>query len=520
MRGWFSSNFKLCLSCIQILIDVARNMSELAAFNERISDLFRLRALQSHLSWDQQTKMPPEGASARGEMMAWLARKHHQSLTDEDLGRIISSLEKQDLSPDDQANVRLMRREYDKASLIPEELVNRMTKASSDAFMAWQEAKSNSDMNSFLPHLRTLIDLTKEKISYLGVESTPYDVLLDDYEVGMGVKDYDPFFSNIRQRLVPLFQAIQSSSTKIPEWPDSAIIPESEQESFCQNVINEIGFDLQAGRVDRAPHPFCSGLWPGDTRLTTRFDETQPFSSIYAAMHEAGHGLYEQGLNQNFAFSPRGQAVSLGVHESQSRFWENMVGRSQSFWDVAHSWYHECFHSKPDYDKSSLYNLVNQVKPSYIRVEADEISYNFHIMLRYEIEKKIFNDNLPVEKIEETWNDLFEDYFGIEVDCASNGCLQDVHWAYAAFGYFPTYTLGNVYAAQLYEAMQEDLGDLNQIISNGDWTPMKTWLNEKIHIHGSLMEPTELIEQATGKKPDSEPFLKYLESKFSQIYQL
>ena len=177
-------------------------------------------------------------------------------------------------------------------------------------------------------------------------------------------------------------------------------------------MINEIGFDLQAGRVDRAPHPFCSGLWQEILGWTTRFDETQPFSSIYAAMHEAGHGLYEQGLNQNFAFSPRGQAVSLGVHESQSRFWENMVGRSQSFWDVAHSWYHECFHSKPDYDKSSLYNLVNQVKPSYIRVEADEISYNFHIMLRYEIEKKIFNDNLPVEKIEETWNDLFEDYFG------------------------------------------------------------------------------------------------------------
>ena len=295
---------------------------------------------------------------------------------------------------------------------------------------------------------------------------------------------------------------------------------ESEQESFCQNVINEIGFDLKAGRVDRAPHPFCSGLWPGDTRLTTRFDENQPFSSIYAAMHEAGHGLYEQGLNQDFAFCPRGQAVSLGVHESQSRFWENMVGRSESFWDVAHSWYDECFSSKPEFDKSSLYNLVNQVKPSYIRVEADEISYNFHIMLRYEIEKKIFNENLPIEKIEETWNNLFEDYFGIKVDCASNGCLQDVHWAYAAFGYFPTYTLGNVYAAQLYEAMQEDLGDLNQVIAKGDWTPMKTWLNEKIHIHGSLMEPTELIEKATGKEPDSEPFLKYLESKFSQIYQL
>ncbi len=495
-------------------------MLEIEEFTTMVKDIYRIGALESHLSWDHQTQMPVKGAAARAEMMAWLGREHHRRLVAPRMGELLDSLENQELNPDDSANIREMRRTYDLATKLSEDHVSNFSKACSEAFMVWQQSKQDANLETFIPHLEKLVTLTKEKIAMLGVKTTPYDVLLDEYEVGMTVADYDPLFARIRSRLVPLLQRIRQSDVVIPSLPVGATFTEKGQLQFCRKVVEQMGFDLDAGRIDKAAHPFCSGLWPGDTRFTTRFDEKDPFSCLYAVMHEAGHGLYEQGLDSNFAFTPRGNAISLGVHESQSRFWENQIGRTENFWTVARPWFTEIFPGVADLNEEQLNLLTNEVKADFIRVEADEITYNLHIMLRYEIEKMIFNEGLSVDKIEETWDRLFYEWFGIEVPNPAMGCIQDVHWAYGAFGYFPTYTLGNMYAAQLSEKMVESTGPIDEIISSKDWSSMKRWLTDNVHRHGSLYRPADLLLQATGKAPDPEPFLNYIEEKFTRLYQL
>ena len=345
-------------------------------------------------------------------------------------------------------------------------------------------------------------------------------VLLDEYEVGMTVADYDPLFAGLKKRLVPLLAKIMKSDVKIPSLPEEMNFSVKAQEEFCNRVSKAMGFDFEAGRMDISTHPFCAGLWPDDTRFTTRFDEKDPFSCLYAVMHESGHGLYEQGLPRDHNYSPVGMAVSLGVHESQSRFWENQIGRTSEFWDIAMPWFREQFPGCPDWDSETLDLVANEVKPDFIRVEADEVTYNLHIMIRYEIEKMIFNEGLAVEEIPETWNKMMKDWFGIEVPNDSLGCLQDIHWSMGAFGYFPTYTLGNLYAAQLLQSMSDELGDIGEIISSGDWSSMLTWLRTRIHQNGSLMTPSQLIESATGRAPSPEDFLNYVEIKYSKLYKL
>jgi carboxypeptidase Taq len=281
-----------------------------------------------------------------------------------------------------------------------------------------------------------------------------------------------------------------------------------------------MGFDFDAGRMDASTHPFSAGLWPGDTRFTTRFDELDPFSCLYAVMHETGHALYEQGLSNEHSMTPRGGAVSLGVHESQSRFWENQVGRTPAFWKAVLPVFNEHFPDAPKWDAVTLNRIANTVSTGFIRVEADEVTYNLHVMLRYEIEKKIFNENLPIEQLPATWNSMFEEWFGIQVPEDRVGCLQDIHWSMGAFGYFPTYTLGNLYAAQLLETMADDLGNIDEVISSGDWSSMLQWLRPRIHEQGSKHTPAELIEQATGSPPSPEPFLRYVEEKYGSLYGL
>ncbi len=489
-------------------------------FMTKVTDLYRFEAIQGHLGWDQETIMPPKGAKARGEILAWLAAQRHSRLIDQSMGSIISELENSEHDDYFAANLKEMRRKYDEAVKLPTEFVSEFTKARSEALIAWQKARSESDFSQFAPHLQKLIDLTHKKIGYLGCEHTPYDVLLDEYEVGMTVEDYDPLFSGLKSRLVPLLAKIMDSDVEIPRLPDEMTFPADGQEKFCSKVSKAMGFDFEAGRMDRSTHPFCAGLWPDDTRFTTRFDEKDPFSCLYAVMHESGHGVYEQGLPRQYSFSPVGTAVSLGVHESQSRFWENQIGRTAAFWNVAMPWFKEEFPDCPDWSSETLDLVANEVKPDFIRVEADEITYNLHIMIRYEIEKMIFNGGLKVEDIPSTWNQMMKEWFGIEVPNDSLGCLQDIHWSMGAFGYFPTYTLGNLYAAQLLQTMSKELGDIDEIIKSGEWSGMLDWLRDKIHQKGSVMTPAELIESATGSPPSPEPFLNYVEEKYSKLYNL
>ncbi len=499
---------------------LGRNMGDKEEFMSRVNDLYRFEAIQGHLGWDQETIMPAKGAKARGEILAWLASQRHDRLIDSKLGELITKLEDQNHDDFFMANVREMRRKYDEAVKLPTEFVSEFTKARSEALIAWQKARSESDFSLFAPHLESMVKLTQQKVDYLGCDTTPYDVLLDEYEVGMTVEDYDPLFSGLKQRLVPLLAKIMDSNIEIPRLPEDMTFHVDGQEEFCKKVSNAMGFDFDAGRMDRSTHPFCAGLWPEDTRFTTRFDEKDPFSCLYAVMHESGHGLYEQGLPRDHSYSPVGMAVSLGVHESQSRFWENQIGRTANFWKIAMPWFKEEFPDCPDWDFETLDLVANEVKPDFIRVEADEVTYNLHIMIRYEIEKLIFNEGLQVKDIPSTWNKMMKDWFGIEVPNDSLGCLQDIHWSMGAFGYFPTYTLGNLYAAQLLQKMAEDLGDIDQIIGSGDWSNMLDWLRERIHAKGSLMTPSELIKSATGDAPNPEPFLDYVEKKYSKLYGL
>ena len=491
-------------------------------FLQRVQDIHRLGALQGHLGWDQEVLMPAKGAASRGEMMAWLAGKRHEQLTDPRMGELLSQLEGEDLDKDQAANVREMRRTYDQAVRLPKSFVETFAQARSEALVAWQSARSNSDFEAFKPSLRRLIELTREKIDLLGIQSTPYDVLLDEYEVGMTVDDYDPLFAGLRERLVPLLEAITQAQNTVdePSMPEGLVFSVDAQKAFCEAVSKHMGFDFEAGRMDASTHPFSAGLWPGDTRFTTRFDEVDPFSCLYAVMHETGHALYEQGLDHEHRFTPRGAAVSLGVHESQSRFWENQIGRTPAFWKVVLPWFRANFPDAPDWDEHALNRLANRVEKGFIRVEADEVTYNLHVMLRYEIEKQLFNGDLDVDDLPTAWNSMFKEWFGIDVPEDRLGCLQDIHWSMAAFGYFPTYTLGNLYAAQLLEAMAEDLGDVDEMVASGDWMPMLDWLRPRIHQRGSQVSPAQLIEDATGSPPSPEPFLRYVERKYSALYQL
>ena len=498
-------------------------MQAYTVFIERVKDIHRLGALQGHLGWDQETIMPTKGSEARSDILSWLAAERHNRLIDPEMGQMLNALEQDETLNDDQkANVREMRRAYDKAVKLPSEFVAAFAKAKSEALLSWQKARVDSDFNAFQPQLEVLIGMTKEKIAYYGGQDNPYDVLLDEYEVGMKVSDYDPLFAGLRSRLVPLLQKITIAQETNPDpvLPDGLRFSIKSQTDFCIKVSEAMGFDFDAGRMDASTHPFSAGLWPGDTRFTTRFDELDPFSCLYAVMHETGHALYEQGLSKAFSMTPRGAAVSLGVHESQSRFWENQIGRTPAFWSIALPWFKEHFPDAPEWDPTTLNRIANTVSKGFIRVEADEVTYNLHVMLRYEIEKKIFNENLPISQLPDTWNSMFEEWFGVKVPDDGVGCLQDIHWSMGAFGYFPTYTLGNLYAAQLLEAMEKDLGDIDAVVSSGDWSVLLQWLRPRIHEQGSKMTPAELIESATGSPPSPEPFLRYVEGKYGSLYGL
>ena len=498
-------------------------MDDYQEFISRVKDIHRIGALQGHLGWDQETIMPPNGAQSRGEILSWLAKEQHLRITDPLLGELVDKLSKnQGLNQDQKSNVKEIKRRFEKASKLPSEFVAEFAKTKSAALLAWQQARSESNFDLFRDTLQKLIDMTKQKIEFYGIETTPYDVLLDEFEVGMTVNDYDPLFDGLKQRLVPLLHKIMKAKevTPDPVLPEEMTFSIEGQTEFCKKVSNAMGFDFEGGRMDISTHPFSAGLWPGDTRFTTRFDEKDPFSCLYAVMHETGHALYEQGLSREHSFTPRGDAVSLGVHESQSRFWENQIGRTPSFWHVTLPWFKQQFPDSPDWTPEDLNKIANSVTPGFIRVEADEVTYNLHVMLRYEIEKQIFNENLSVDDLPKLWNSMFEEWFGLEVPNDTKGCLQDIHWSMGAFGYFPTYTLGNLYASQLLQAMSEDLGDIDTIIESGDWSSLLDWLRPRIHEEGSKWTPSELIENATGIPPSPEPFLNYVEEKYSKLYNL
>ena len=497
-------------------------MSDYDNFIGRVKELSLIGSLSGIMGWDQETMMPPKGGKLRSEMMAFLSSQAHSRITDPEMGNLLTSLESQNLTEEQAANIREVKQSYDKATKLPGDLVEEKARHKSNSLRVWQEARSEDDFGKFLPYLEKSVELTCKTAEYYGYEDNIYDALLDIYESGMTVKQLDPLFSGLRDAIVPLVKAVGES----PNQPDTSFLdigqfPEDKQREFSLKVAEGIGFDFEAGRMDTSTHPFCSGAGPNDVRFTTRYDEEFPFGCLYGVMHETGHGTYEQGLLEEHEGTPMGQAVSLGVHESQSRMWENMVGRSKEFWQYYIEDFKECFpHLPSDLDVDTLHRAVNTVKPSLIRVESDEATYNLHIMVRYEIEKQLVNGNINVSDLPDFWNSKMEEYLGVTPPNNTKGVLQDIHWSMGAIGYFPTYTLGNLYAAQLYAAAIADDPTIPSKIAKGEFSVLLDWMRSHIHVHGSKLKPADLITKATGKEPSSDDFIKYLTSKYSKIYNL
>ena len=477
----------------------------------------------SLLGWDERTYMPRGGAEHRAEQLAFLAGLSHSRTTDPAIGDLLGTVKTSDLmnggSTDAAVVVREIGRFYDRAVKVPQDLVEEITRVTTLAQGAWADARSKSDFEAFKPWLEKVIKLKKQEAEAVGYEGDPYNAMLDDFEPGATVDSIEATFTKLRKELVVLLDKVKGAGKQ----PDISILtrsyPVDAQAAFGRKAAAAIGFNFEGGRLDVTTHPFCTGIGPGDTRITTRYDEHHFPGAFFGTLHEAGHGIYDQGLPNEHFGDPLGEYISLGIHESQSRMWENMVGRSRSFWQHfyadAQKTFPEAIGNTPSED---FYNAINDVRPSFIRVEADEATYNLHILLRFEMERAFFSGDLQVNDIPGAWNEKFKKYFGIVPENHAQGCLQDVHWSAGLVGYFPTYSLGNLYAAQFFAKARTDLGDLDAMFAKGDFAPLKDWLTKNIHAHGRRYRAGELVERVTGKPLGSEDLMEYMTKKYGEVY--
>lgn len=497
-----------------------------AELTQRVREAELLASCGSLLSWDEQTYMPPKGSEHRANQVGLLAGMTHERRTHPRVGEILAELEQLGPHGDPLApmnvNIREVRRSYARATKLPKALVEELSRTTSLGQQAWITARKDNEFAVFLPWLEKLVQLKREEASAIGYGSgVPYDALLDEYEPEMTTAEVAAIFAPLRQELVQLVAAIQES----PVRPNVELLerhyPVGAQQVLADAAARAIGFDFDRGRIDESAHPFCSGIGPGDTRLTTRYLDHYFPSAFFGVLHEAGHGIYDQGLPEAEFGLGMGQAVSLGIHESQSRLWENFVGRSRAFWTYFFPAAQEGFSKTlAGVSLDEFYAAINNVRPSFIRVEADEATYNLHIMLRFELEQELIAGTLPPAELPTVWNNRFQQYFGITPTKDSEGCLQDIHWSAGLFGYFPTYALGNMYAAHLFEAANRDLDDLPGQITRGVFRPLKAWLNEHVHAHGKRYSARQLVEVVTGQKPSSTPLLRHLRTKYGELYQL
>lgn len=488
----------------------------------RLKSTAVLASCSALLGWDEQTYLPPGGAGHRADQLGLLAGIAHQRSTDPKIGELLSQLESAKAFTADSvegALLREARRDYDRKTKLPQRLVEELSRTTTLSQQAWVAARKKKDFAEFRPWLEKVVALKREEADVLAAGREKYDALLDDYEPGATSESVAASFATLRKELVTLLEAVKGSGVA----PDASIVtrsyPVEAQRAFGRAAAAAIGFDFDRGRLDEAAHPFCSGVGPGDCRLTTRYDERHFPGAFFGTLHEAGHGLYEQGLPADRFGTPLGEACSLGVHESQSRTWENFVGRSRAFWTHFFPQARAAFPAAlADVDSDAFYRAVNDVRPSFIRVEADEITYNLHIMLRFELERPLIAGDLAPADVPGAWDDAFERDFGLRPSNPSEGSLQDIHWSAGLVGYFPTYALGNMYGAQLFEKARADLGDLDAMFARGEFAPLKGWLVENVHRHGRRYRPAELIERVTGRAPSPVPLVRHLRGKYGEIY--
>lgn len=488
-----------------------------------------LQGIEAILSWDQETYMPEGAGEARAEQVAYITGLAHEKQVGPALKEALEELidletgELRIMTLNDLETRQLKEiwRDYRQQAALPAEFVTELAKHSSVSQQAWVKARKDNDFEFFQPFLSKMVELQKEKAGYLGVGDTAYDALLDQFEPEMTSQKVSQLFGEIRERLVPLIKSIAEVKHRVNPSVLSKEYNVDDQWDFGVAMLKAIGFDLNTGRQDRSAHPFTTSSHPTDVRTTTRLRENDLKSALLSTLHEGGHGLYEQGLPVAEYGNPLGQAISLGIHESQSRMWENLVGLSIPFWRFAYPKLQAKF---PDQlrntDVEQFHAAMNRVRPSMIRVEADEATYNLHIMLRFEIEKMIINENFPVADLPQLWNQKMEEYLGVRPETDTEGVLQDVHWSFGAFGYFPTYTLGNLYSVQFYNKASEELPGLGESFARGDFSGLLKWLRENIHSRGRGRKAEELVEELTGQSLSAAPFMDYLEQKYKKIYSI
>jgi carboxypeptidase Taq len=499
------------------------------AFNNlkaRLADYSHLQQVGALLSWDQETYMPAGGVESRGEQMATLGRLSHDLFTAPLTGKLLRQAAKeQDVAAnpdsDELAIVKVSERDYKRQRKVPGDFVAEIERTRAQAHQAWIEARKANDFKHFEPWLVKVFDLTKRYADYLGYKEHPYDALLEGFEPGMKTSQVRAIFADLREQLVPLARAIAGKADAVSDACLHGRFPREQQIDFAMRASRQFGYDLNHGRMDMAAHPFCQSFSSQDVRITTRVDESFFNMMFFGTLHETGHALYEQGVGRAFAHTPLESGASLGIHESQSRMWENLVGRSREFWQF---FYPQAQQTFPDQlgnvTLDEFYRAVNKVNPSFIRVEADEVTYNLHIMVRFELELELLEGKLAVADLPGAWNARYQEYLGITPPTDAIGVLQDTHWSIGLVGYFPTYSLGNLISVQLFDKAEEAMPDLRAGFAAGEFGPLLGWLRENVHQYGRKYTPDQLVKRATGKRLSARPYVKYLQKKYKKIYGL
>ncbi|UCC85721.1 MAG: carboxypeptidase M32 [Anaerolineales bacterium] len=499
--------------------------AKLQELKARLGEIHDLNKAVALLGWDQQTYMPRGGAPARAEQLATLQKTAHNWFIADEIGALIETLDgsesEWDYDSDEASLVRVIARDYAKARKIPGELVAEFARVTTLAYEAWTKARRQSDFSIFQPHLEKIVELNVRLAETLGYEDRIYDPLLDQFEPEMKTSQVEAIFDDLKAELLPLVRTISKQTDAVDDSVLRRPYDGEKQWSFGLEVIKDFGFDLTRGRQDESVHPFTTSFSISDVRLTTRVDPNYLPTALFGTLHECGHGLYEQGINLGLERTFLDDGVSLGIHESQSRLWENLVGRSREFWSCYFSRLQTFFpHQLAEVDAESFYRAINRVEPSFIRVEADEVTYNLHIMLRFELENEMLEGKLRIADLPEAWNAKMETYLGIVPPDHAKGVLQDVHWSNGMLGYFPTYALGNLISVQLFDRIQADIPSLRDQIATGTFDELLSWLRENVHHHGRKYIPDELVRRVTGNSLTATNYIAYIRAKYSEIYEL
>ncbi len=491
----------------------------------RLGEIHDLRRANAVIGWDQQTYMPSGGSHARAEQSATLQKISHELFTADETGRLIAAAahETGQLDPDsdDARLISVTRRDYHKARKVPADLVAEIARVTGQAVDVWTQARAQSDWKPFEPYLQKIVDLNRKLADALGYTEKPYDALLDQYEPDMKTSDVKTVFDSIKPDLIELVRQIAAKTETVSDEVLHREFDEQAQWAFGLGVIKRYGFDFERGRQDKSVHPFTTSFSIGDVRITTRVERNFLSPALFGTLHECGHALYEQGFNRQLERTPLADGASLGMHESQSRMWENLVGRSRPFWQFFFPKLKDAFPAQlADQTLDSFYTAANKVSPSLIRVEADEVTYGLHIMLRFELENDMIEGRLKIADVPEAWNAKMRDFLGITPPTTKDGALQDIHWSGGMIGYFPTYQLGNLISLQLWDKINADIPDLSDQITQGEFGALLTWLRTNLHQHGRKFTSTELLQRITGSGLNPAPYLKYLKAKFGEVYGL